>query len=98
GGVRRGGVGQPGGGGGVRGALWAQAGRQPAIEQRQLDVLEGRGSRQQVELLEHEADLRVADSREVVLGERAHVDIVEQITSGRRRVQAAQQIHEGGFA
>ncbi len=35
--------------------------RAVAVQQRQLDVLERRGARQQVEALEHEADLRVAD-------------------------------------
>src|SRR5262249_34504385 len=37
------------------------------VEQRKLDVVERRGARQQVEALEHEADLLVADVGQFVL-------------------------------
>src|SRR5262247_95935 len=49
-------VGQPDCGQAVVRALTAHPRRQPAIEKRQLDVLERRRPGQQVELLEHEPD------------------------------------------
>ena len=53
------------------GALAALLGADAApVEQRQLHVLERDGPRQQVEALEHEADLVVADVRERPLVER----------------------------
>src|SRR5262249_61032314 len=68
------------------------------VEQRQLDVLERRRSRQQVELLEDEPDLGVADPGELVRREAGHVLAVELVASGARRVEAAQQVHEGRLA
>ena len=52
------------------------------VEQRQLDVLDGRGARQQVEALEHEPDRRVPDARQLVLRQLRHVATV-QARSGR---------------
>jgi hypothetical protein len=37
------------------------------IEQRQLDVVERRGAREQVESLKDESDLSIPDARELVL-------------------------------
>src|SRR5690606_21983196 len=45
--------------------------RYPLVDQRQLDVLERRGARQQVEALEHEADVMTAEQRPLVAVERA---------------------------
>jgi hypothetical protein len=52
--------------------------RDARVEQRQLDVVERGRARQQVELLEHEADLAVADRRERVAVERLDVLAVER--------------------
>ena len=43
--------------------LAALAGRDAAIDQRQLDILGGRGARQQIVALEDEADIEVAQRR-----------------------------------
>ncbi len=56
------------------------------------------GARQQVEGLEDETDFPVADLRQLVVIHLAHVRAVEFIQARSGRVQAAQQIHQGGFA
>ena len=68
------------------------------VEQRQLDVLERRGARQQVEALEHEPDLRVADARQLVVRQLRHVAAVQQIAAARRPIQAAEDVHERRLA
>src|SRR6185503_6480715 len=59
------------------------------VEQRQLDVLDRGRARQQVEALEHEADLRVAHEREAA--QRLHLHLAEvvglrQVANGDDRV------------
>src|SRR6266849_3384920 len=66
-----------------------------AVEQGQLHVLERGGARQQVEGLEHEADLLVAHPREPVAAHAGDVEPVEVVLPRGRSVQAAQQVHEG---
>src|SRR5438132_13562163 len=68
------------------------------VEQRQLDVLEGGGARQQVKALEHEPDFRVADARQLARTELRHVLAVEKVLSARRPIEAAEQVHERGLA
>ena len=51
------------------------------VGQRQLDVLQCARTRDQVEALEHEADVTVADVGERVLVESAHVDSVEVVSA-----------------
>ena len=46
-------------------ALVPLRGRHLRVDERQLDVLGGRGARQQVEVLEHEADELVAHARQL---------------------------------
>jgi hypothetical protein len=43
--------------------------RHAGVDQRQLDVVQRRGARQQVERLEDEADVLVADARQLVVVE-----------------------------
>ncbi len=68
------------------------------VEQRQLDVLERRGARQQVEALEHEADGLVADARQFVVRQRRDVAAVEQVTPGGRPIETAEDVHERRLA
>src|SRR5438445_788912 len=91
-------IGEPDCGQTVQRALTTRPRGKATVEQGQLDVLERRRPGQQVELLEHEPDLRVADSRQLVLREPADVDAVEQVVPRRRRVEAAEEIHERRFA
>jgi hypothetical protein len=71
---------------------------QVAVEHRQLDVLDGPGARQQVEALEDEADLRVADLGPLVAVETRDVDAVQPVGARGRPVEAAQDVHERRLA
>ena len=68
------------------------------VEHRQLDVALHRSLRQQVVLLEDEADLLVADVRELGAREAVHALAVERVGSARRRVEAAEDRHERRLA
>ena len=68
------------------------------VEQRQLDVVERRRARQQVEALEHEPDLLIAHARQLVLRQLRHVPAVELIDAARRPVETAGDVHERRLA
>src|SRR4051812_43920547 len=68
------------------------------VHQRQLDVALRAGAGQQVERLEHEADLAVADRRELVVVERDDVLAVELVAAARGVVQAAKDVHHRRLA
>ena len=68
------------------------------VEQRQLDVVERRGPRQQVEPLEDEPDLPVADDGELVLRHARDVLAVEDVGAARRPIEAAEDVHQRGLA
>ena len=68
------------------------------IEQRQLDVLHRRRARQEVEPLEHEAELRVAQVGELRLGHRLDGDAIEHVVSARRHVEAAEDVQHRRLA
>src|SRR5262249_42862340 len=68
------------------------------VDQGKLDVFEGRGPRQQVEGLEDEPDLSVADLGALVAAEAGHVHSVEKIAPGGRPVEAANDVHERALA
>ena len=59
----------------------ALRGPDPGVGQRQLDVAERGGARDEVERLEHEPDLAVADGRLPLLVEPPDVDAVEQVAA-----------------
>src|SRR5437764_5646201 len=64
------------------------------VEQRQFHVVERRRPRQEVESLEHEADLLVPDRCELVFRELRYVLAVKEVLSARRTIQAADDVHE----
>src|SRR3989441_1172708 len=66
----------------------------PGVDQRQLHVVERGGTRQQVEGLEHEPDLLVADARQLVVGQVAHFQAVEPVLARGGGVEAADEVHE----
>ena len=82
----------------LRGRGAPHGGALAAVEQRQLDVLLRRGARQQVEALEHEAEVAPAQPRALVARQRLDVRAVEQVLPGARRVQAAEDVHRGRLA
>jgi len=69
-----------------------------AVHHGQLRVFQSSGTGEQVEALENETDLLVADVGELVAVELGNIDPVEQIAAARRTVEAAEQVHERGLA
>ena len=65
------------------------------IEQRHFHLLQRRHSRQQIERLEDEPDLAVADGGQRVVGQVADQLAVEEVAPRRGRIQASQQIEQG---
>ena len=68
------------------------------VKQREFHIFQRVHAGKQVEVLKNEADLLVADFSELVAIEAFHGNASEQIASRGRPVQAAQKIHERGFA
>src|ERR1051325_5278510 len=77
--------------------LAPHARRHAGIDQRQLDVVQRVGAGQQVERLKHEADFLVANARQLVVLEVAHLLAVQPVLAARRRVETADQVHERRF-
>ena len=77
---------------------WRSSDWHAGVDQRQLDVVERRRARQQIERLEHEADLFVADPRQLVVVHLADLFAVQQVRALARRVEAADEIHERRLA
>src|SRR5437016_10033757 len=91
-------VAQPDAGERPGGLLAPLARRLPRVDQRQLHVVERRRTRQQVEGLEDESDLLVADAGQLVIGQIAHLLPVQPVFARRGCVQAADQVHERRLA
>ncbi len=72
--------------------------RSAVINQRQLDVVERGGARQQIESLKDEADLFVADGGEIVIVELADQPARQPVFPARRSIEATDQIHKRGFS
>ena len=68
------------------------------VDERQLDVVQRGGAGQQVEGLEDEADLLVADAGQLVVVQLADQLAVEPVFALGGRVQAADQVHQRGLA
>ena len=65
------------------------------VRQRQLDVGYRRSPWDQVETLEDESDLLVAQVGESIVVDAADIDAVEQIAALSRGIEAPQQVHQG---
>src|SRR6266508_1738920 len=72
--------------------------RDARVEQRQLDVARNRGLRKQVVVLEHEADLLIADSCERRARQPLDRLAVQEVAPLGRRVETPQDRHQGGLA
>ena len=68
----------------------ALVGRNPPINERQLDVPERRGAWEQVKRLEHKADFLIADRGELVIGHGADLTSVQTVRTLRRVVEASE--------
>src|SRR3990170_6035836 len=67
------------------------------IEEGEGDIVERARPRQQVEGLEHEANLLIAVERELIRAEAAQLAPLERKRPAGRRVERADKIHEGRF-
>ena len=65
---------------------------------RQRDVLERRQRRDQVVGLEHEADAVAANLRELLLGERADLQVAQEHLPARQAVEAGDAVQQRGLA
>src|SRR5450756_1811254 len=72
--------------------------RGAVIEKGQFDVLERRCSGEEVEPLEHEADLVVSDPGQIVFRQARHILAVEEVLSRRRPIETPENVHEGRLA
>ncbi len=66
--------------------------------QRQGDVLQRRQRRHQVERLEDEADPVAAQMGQLLVVERAQVDVADEDVTARQRVEPGDGVHQGGLA
>ena len=82
----------------VHGLLAAVGAAEARVEQGQLDVLQNRGARQEVEGLEDETDLLIAHARQCAIRHLRDVFAVEPVLAARWRVQAAEDVHQRGLA
>ena len=74
------------------------AGRMPAIGQRQLDVFEHREIANQIEALEDEPDLAIADARALRGRELGDRTVVQLVRARRGRVEQAENRQQRRFA
>src|SRR5579863_16899 len=79
-------------------ALHAFLGRNAGIDQRQFHIVQRSRPGQQVERLEDESDFLVADPRQFIVVQFADQLAVEPVLSLRRRIEAADQVHQRGLA
>ena len=77
----------------TRSRRWLPRSR-PAVEQRQFHVLQGAGPRQQIEALEHEADLPVPQAGPLVARHLDHLFALQQVTAAGGAIEAAERVHQ----
>jgi len=82
---------------GLAGQLMPAGLVEAGIHQGEHGVLQGRGPGQQVEGLEHEADLLVAHLGQGVVVHGTHIQSVKHVLPRRGGVEAAQDVHQGGL-
>src|SRR5262245_50895838 len=68
------------------------------VDQRQLNILTRRGSRQQVKILKYEADLAIPDVGKLISTQSGNICAVQNIMTGSGSIEAPQDIHERRFS
>ena len=74
------------------------AAREAAIKQRELDVLDGAGAGEQIEALKDEAESVATQERTLHGVEIFDGNAVVVVMAGGGRIEAAEEVHEGGLA
>ena len=69
-----------------------------AIDQRQFNVFDSRGAGQQIEALKHKAQIIPPEKCPGIVVQRRDINALKMEVAGCRAVEAAQDIHGGGFA
>src|SRR5512145_2572368 len=69
-----------------------------AVEQGQLDILDGGGAGKEIEALEDEADLVVPQHRALVPVEARDVLATEEVSAGGGAIEQAEDVHQGRLA
>jgi len=70
----------------------------PGVNQRQFHVMQRIRARQQIESLEDKTNLAIANRRQFVVGHRRDILPVELVAPGRRRIEAAEHVHQRRLA
>src|SRR5947207_1567210 len=78
--------------------LPAAVGAHAGVDQRHLDVVQGAGPGDEVERLEDEPDLDVADRRQLVVVQVPDVHPVQQVEARCGQVEAADDVHQRALA
>ncbi len=79
------------------GLLTSFAGRDTAVDQRQLDILDSTLPFEKIETLEDKAELAIAQVSELRLVEPANVLPIQAIRAARGPIQTTQNVHECRF-
>jgi hypothetical protein len=78
--------------------LLALPGRHSSVDKRQRHVLPGRRPRQELEVLEHESDLAVAQRRPLVVSQPLDVPPAQPVAAARRGLETAEDVEQRGLA
>src|SRR5262249_50591767 len=70
----------------------------PRVKERQRNVVDGGAAREQIEVLEDEADLLVAIERKLVRAKAPELAALDLERTRGRRVERTDEIHEGRLA
>ena len=68
------------------------------VKQRQSHIVQGRHLRQEVEVLEHKADVLIPDLCQLVIVQGAHILVFQDVLARGWQIQAAHQVHERGLS
>ncbi len=71
--------------------------RRSVIDQRKLHIMQRSRSSQQIERLKHKPNLLVANPRQLIVIELRNVMSIQPVLALRRRIQAADQVHQRRF-
>ena len=79
------------------GPLGSQPGRNTGVHHGQFYVFQGVGSGNQIEVLEHEANLPVSDGGKLPVVGQFHIGAIQTVVSLCGLVQHTDQVHQGGL-
>src|SRR6266566_5246202 len=69
-----------------------------AVKERQLDVLTGGCSRQQIEALKNETEFVVANVGQLIAIERGNIGVIQNVATRSRSIETTDNVHERRFS